>query len=132
MKPRHPIFTEDSATGCWEWQGSRSRSGYGRWRVGDKLQQAHRVLYEEFVGPIPDGLDLDHLCRNRACVNPGHMEPVTRQENCQRGLTGAHNARKTRCVNGHLFDEANTGTYRGQRVCRACKREEIRRRRAAA
>lgn len=69
---------------CWAWQGSIAPNGYGK--LGGSW--AHRLSYETFVGPIPEGLDLDHLCRNRGCVNPDHLEPVTRKENLRRGLRG--------------------------------------------
>jgi len=75
-------------TGCWIWQGTRDAGGYGRrWsRTEGRVQNAHVVFWEEIHGSVPEGLDLDHLCRNRACVNPDHMEPVTRSENIRRGL----------------------------------------------
>jgi hypothetical protein len=113
-------------TGCWVFEGARAW-GYGR--IGltidghKRVRQAHRVVYEALVGPVPEGLDLDHLCRNRACVNPNHLEPVTRQINLLRGDTiPAHHAAKTHCPAGHAYDEANTGHDRGTRRCRACDR----------
>jgi hypothetical protein len=111
--------------GCWEWQGRRDRDGYGK--KGNDL--VHRLSYEEFYGSIPEGLTIDHLCRNRACVNPAHMEPVTREENVLRGESfGAQNARKTHCVHGHPFNEENTYIRsNGQRDCRACGRDRTRR-----
>lgn len=96
-------------------------NGYGRF--GD--QRAHRVSYEWEFGPIPDGLQIDHLCRNRACILPEHLEAVTQQENMRRGtLHLVYEARRTatHCVHGHAFDQANTYPYRGARQCLACKR----------
>ena len=122
--------------GCWEWTASINGSGYGefmsrRWPKATRL--AHRLVYMLLVGDIPDGLDLDHLCRNRRCVRPSHLEPVTRRENLLRGNTvTARNALATHCVNGHEFDASNTHTLPdGKRRCRACNRDSERRRRAA-
>jgi hypothetical protein len=122
-----------AADGCWLWTGALSNTGYGRLARGTRPNQrrwsAHRYLYELLVGPVPDGLDLDHLCRVRHCVNPAHLEPVTRQENLLRGNTvNARRAAQTCCVNGHEFTPENT--YRqpdGTRTCRACRREGMRR-----
>jgi hypothetical protein len=112
-----------AATGCWEWTGSVNDSGYGKFSLSTTQlsRRAHRVAYELLVGPIPDGLELDHLCRNTICVNPAHLEPVTQAENVRRGL----NAQKTHCAHGHEFTLENTGRHRstGWRFCLACRRE---------
>lgn len=121
-------------TGCIEYTGSRSRGGYGTVSVGGGTNRpAHRASYELVRGPIPDGLQLDHLCRNRICVNPAHLEPVTQRENLMRGEgPSAVHARQTHCVNGHEFTPENTyyDAKRNRRTCRACSRERQRRRRS--
>lgn len=113
---------------CWEWTGSRRHDGYGQLRhggVGAPLQRAHRVVYELFVEPVPDDLVLDHLCRNRGCVNPDHLEVVTIGENVRRGIPA--NSHKTHCPAGHPYDTESCGARR----CTRCDREASRRYRAA-
>lgn len=112
--------------GCWPWVAARTSRGYGSVRVGDRTQQAHRVLYELLVGPIPEGLQLDHLCRNRSCVRPDHLEPVTCGENIRRGTSGeatrAAFAARTHCAAGHPLTEENTyATGHAGGGCRTCK-----------
>ena len=117
---------------CWTWTAYRSPKGYGVF--GNK--RAHRVAYEMLVGPIPARLTLDHLCRNRGCVRPDHLEPVTNEENILRGeAPSAKNARKTHCFRGHPLNGANLYVWprNGMRVCVACRtaRERARRLRRA-
>lgn len=111
---------------CWTWLGKPANTGYGQIGFGypnRKVRNSHRVVYELLVGGIPEGKQLDHLCRNRLCVNPEHLEPVTQKENLLRGDTiPAKNKAKTHCVRGHEFTPANTGDYggRGGRQCKRC------------
>ena len=106
---------------CIVWTGTTNNRGYGMIGVADKDVLAHRLAYELARGPIPEGLTLDHLCRNRICVNPAHLEPVTMRENIRRGIKGVLT---THCPQGHAYDAENTYiTESGWRVCRTCKRE---------
>lgn len=118
--------------GCWPWIGSIDTTGYGGFWNGSKLARAHRWSYERFVGPIPEGLHIDHLCRNHRCVNPAHLEPVTNRENALRGMSrNAQNARKTHCQKGHPFSGENLQiNCNGNRVCRQCQSTYHKERRA--
>jgi hypothetical protein len=113
---------------CWLWTGARLPLGYGQFvTTGNRL--AHRFAYEHFVGPIPDGLTIDHLCRNPSCVNPAHMEAVTIQVNLSRGTSGpANNARKTHCLRGHELAGPNLMMNGKYRQCRTCRNEAQNRR----
>lgn len=112
---------------CWPWTGHLT-GGYGRIRLpGGGGAPTHRVAYELLVGPIPEGLVLDHVCRNTVCCNPAHLEPVTVRENTRRGLNVvAENIKKTHCPRGHAYDATSVG----RRHCRTCKRDSTRRWRA--
>jgi hypothetical protein len=114
---------------CWLWTGRVDRCGYGAQFLWHRtLTMPHRYAYELLVGPVAEGLTLDHLCRNRLCVNPAHMEPVTLRENILRGDSPhAINARKTHCKHGHAFDEANTHHGKYGRTCITCRRANVRR-----
>lgn len=116
--------------GCWVWNGLLNKSdGYGWIQISDlrglRMRHAHRFSYELFIGPIPEGLTIDHLCRRRSCVNPLHLEPVTGRENTLRGRGApAINARKKKCKRGHVFDAVRKrpSSMYPYRVCRKCER----------
>lgn len=135
---RHPLSERlrrnsaiDSASGCWVWTARKFRCGYGLMRIRLEGRQhsrlAHRISYETFVGTIPVGFEIDHLCRNRACTNPSHLEAVTRRTNVLRGVSfAAVNAVKMRCTSGHEYSSENTYLRpKGGRDCRACIRQRV-------
>ena len=112
----------DILTGCWIWL--RTHEDYGYF-IG---KRAHRISYEHWKGKIPKGLVIDHLCRNRSCVNPQHLEAVTQKENINRGIRISgkehHSSRKTHCPKGHEYTKQNIYlTPKGSRTCRICHRE---------
>ena len=133
----------DELTGCWHWSASLDRQGYGQVMVRGKLHRAHRYSFEAFVGPVQNGLELDHVCHSkdlscnggkscahRKCVNPNHLEPVTRKENAERGRAGlVHKQRmaeKNHCKIGHEFSPQNTWVSKaGARHCRECSRLRV-------
>lgn len=111
------------ANGCWLWMGSKTRKGYGMVSWLAKNRAVHRFAYLHLVGPVPDGLQLDHICRVRHCMNPSHLEPVTAMENTYRGESfAAVNASKTHCPSGHEYTPENTYSRPGSRAryCRTC------------
>ena len=113
------FISPEPNSGCWLWEGGISQDGYALVWANGTGGKAHRMIYEEMRGPVPDGLQLDHLCRVRFCVNPDHLEPVTQQENVNRGLGSTQN--RVRCVNGHDYTEENTVRLKnGYRKCRTC------------
>jgi hypothetical protein len=118
-------------SGCWIWKAARTGAGYGSFRLDGRMQTAHRVAYEQVKGPIPEGMVLDHLCRNRACVNPDHLEVVSVGENTRRGdAGGAAQRRRTHCPKDHPYVGENLRVSNGRRHCRTCNRERMRARRA--
>jgi hypothetical protein len=115
-RPAIPFWKKvafDNVHLCWEWKAGKDSNGYGNHRHKGKATGAHRVSYELIISSIPEGLELDHLCRNRSCVNPYHLEPVTHKENTRRGLI------KTHCVRGHPRTPENLTRNR----CRECMRK---------
>lgn len=131
LTPEERFFArvEPSPNGCLLWTGEVSRKGYGRFILDESRTRvlAHRWAYERERGPIPEGLQLDHLCRNPPCVNPDHVEPVSVRENVLRGVgLTANHARKTHCIHGHEFTPENTYSApnhgRPSRACRTCRR----------
>jgi hypothetical protein len=121
-------------SGCWLWEGAWAGLGYGALKINKRMFLAHRVVYEYSFGLIPAGLQLDHKCRIKCCVNPEHLEPVTAQENTLRnkGLA-AQNAAKTHCIKGHLLSPENTYVYRNgrRRHCKICIRDSKAKRKLA-
>lgn len=119
------------ADGCWEWQAAKSRNGYGVFVLSRRSLYSHRVSYEIHKGPISVGLHIDHLCRNKSCCNPEHLEAVTSRENTMRSpiAPAALNAAKTHCSYGHEYTPENTVVIKGGRgrSCRTCRRWHERR-----
>ena len=136
-------FVVNEETGCWEWTASFNAGGYGQFWLKGKMRRAHRVAWVLYKGFIPDGLHMDHLCHtwavaagtcdggpscpHRACVNPEHLEPVTQQENIQRGGAGKYLTEKTHCPQGHAYVGDNLYVdLSGKRQCRTCRRDHSR------
>lgn len=127
LKRIEKFIVPDPNSGCWLWIGSTS-VGYGKFSGGKTREgkrcpiSAHRFVYEHHKGKIPEGLELDHLCRTRCCVNPDHLEPVTRLENVRRGQGGMHLRWRTHCPKGHPYDNENTRLKKsGKYISRSCK-----------
>jgi hypothetical protein len=117
------VSADNDADACWEWTGATQTKGYGSFSVRrGRSVLAHRFAYESAIGPIPTNLQIDHLCRNKRCVNPTHLEPVTSKTNTLRGLNPtAWNARKVACIRGHVLEGANLFFKGVKRQCRACR-----------
>jgi hypothetical protein len=117
-------------TQCWITPFAVKEGQYAYATINGRKRRLHGALYGLIVGAVPDGLELDHLCRNTRCVNPWHLEPITHQENVLRGASGVLQIRRDRCRKGHLYDETNTYQSTNGRVCRKCQNESQRRYRA--
>lgn len=120
---------------CWQWTGAINSKGYGWFRLAGRVVKPHRVAYEDCGESNPDRLNLDHLCRNHACVRPTHLQPVTQKTNTNRGLAAFAN--RTHCRNGHELTDEVVGRRRGSagtmiNYCKACTRDSRARNRAAA
>lgn len=114
------IFDRMTIADCWTWDDG-TRNGYGVVKIDGRTWRVHRLIWTWLVGPVPDGLELDHQCRNKLCCNPDHLEPVTHAENVRRGESGTPQRSRTHCPQRHPYDEANTLVKNGRRICRRCK-----------
>ena len=121
---RNEIVVRAERNGCWTLPHRPRPDGYVRVAVWGKTQYAHRYVYDSLVAPVPSNMELDHLCRNRSCVNPDHMEIVTHAENCRRGIPRC--SKLTHCKRGHELSGDNVYPHAGRRHCRTCRKEYVR------
>lgn len=120
----------DKTNTCWNWKGFIGKDGYGKHYIYQKMDMSHRISYQLIIGTIDSNKVIDHKCRNRACVNPKHLEVVSQRENVMRGNGIAKiNSRKTHCIHGHEFTSENTRLYGRERVCKICARDWMRKNR---
>src|SRR5271155_3699797 len=117
------FISPEPTSGCWLWTGHTNQGGYGIFSAHRVKSVAHRFNFERYRGRIPKGLDLDHLCRVRCCVNPWHLEPVTLSENVKRGEAGKYQTKRTHCPQGHEYTPDNTYCPPGARTPRRCCRQ---------
>jgi len=114
----------DKADGCWEWTAYKDARGYGSFNLNGRPIRAHQYSYQEAYGPVPQGLEIDHRCRNTGCVKPTHLEAVTHQENISRGNAGINSRMKTHCPQGHPYDGPGGRVNSvGSRYCLICARQ---------
>jgi hypothetical protein len=120
----------ERSNSCWNWTASCDSKGYGQYAIGTykpnsrRNARAHQVSYALTIGEVPENMVIDHLCRNRTCVNPAHMEVVTNKDNILRGVSpSSKHAIKTHCPYGHPYNDSNTRLNAGSRVCRTCHRQ---------
>jgi hypothetical protein len=111
----------DAHNECWIWTGWKNLKGYGQFWLNGGDVPSQRVAHELFIGPIPEGYHVDHICKNRACVRPDHLQVLTHFEN-----SGQARRDKTHCLNGHEFSESNTYVFNGMRHCKTCVRDRMR------
>lgn len=129
LKERLMFFmVVDHVTGCWNWTANKNQKGYGRVAIDGRLHSAHRVSFEIFNGPLIDGLEVDHVCENRGCINPAHLQQITHASNVRKGNRW-NIERPTHCPRGHPFTAPNLGhDHRGWRYCKACASRRHKRR----
>lgn len=134
LKCRILFNVEQTQGGCWLWKGALNHNGYATMKLDGYARRAHRFIYENLTGEtIPEGMQLDHTCKNRHCVNPDHLDVVTQYENMRRGECFTHTdlmhevwRQRTHCKNGHSFAAHSYVNANGHRICRACKRAYVR------
>lgn len=136
LMPKVRVEDRGHTSACWTWRWALTEKGYARTRLpqifGGKRLRIHRAAYEFLIGPFPDGLVADHLCRNRNCVNPAHVEPVTIGENTRRGEGANQYTNRTHCSRGHAYTPENTYHRRTGRTCRACRNAYVQERQRLA
>jgi len=112
----------ETTNSCWNWKGCLNNAGYGMFRVNGKNYSPHRFSFETFIHKIPENMIIDHLCKNRSCVNPAHLDFVTNQENIRRGKN--YQSKQTHCKRGHEFNAINSRlSIDGKRVCKICRND---------